>query len=71
MLRVEASEVVEENAIAVNSKDPRLLLLLLLLLFVDHVLDGTNPLEFLLEQELVHLPLQLLFDLSLEGKVEL
>ena len=71
MLRVEASEVVEEYAIAVNSEDPRLLLLLLLLLFVDHVLNGADPLELLLEQELVHLPLQLLFDLSLEGEVEL
>jgi hypothetical protein len=34
-------------------------------------LDGADPLELLLEQELVHLPLQLLFDLSLKGEVEL
>ena len=71
MFRVEASEVVEEDPIAVNSEHPRLLLLLLLLLFVDHILHGADPLELLLEQELVHLPLQLLFDLSLEGEVEL
>jgi hypothetical protein len=71
MLRVEASEVMEEYAIAVNREHPRLLLLLLLLLFVDHVLHGTDPLELLLEQELVHLSLQLLFDLPLEGEVEL
>ena len=71
MPRVEASELVEEDAIAIHSEHPRLLLLLLLLLFVYHVLDGADPLELLLEQELVHLFLQLIFDLSLQGEVEL
>jgi hypothetical protein len=67
MPRVEASELVEEDAIAIHSEHPRLLLLLL---FVDHVLDGADPLELLLEQELVHLFLQLIFDLPLQGEVE-
>jgi len=71
MPRVEASELVEKDAIAIHSEHPGLLLLLLLLLFFDHVLDGADPLELLLEQELVHLFLQLIFNLSLEGEVEL
>jgi len=49
MPRIETSELVEKDAIAIHSEHPGLLLLLLLLLFVDHVLNGADPLELLLE----------------------
>ena len=72
MLRSIPSEVVKRDAVVIHGIcDPRLLLLLPLLLFDDHFLDGADPLELLLEQELVHLFLQLIFDLSLQGEVEL
>jgi hypothetical protein len=66
MLRSIPSEVVKRDAVAIHGIcDPRLLLLLPLLLFDDHVLHGADPLELLLEQELVHLLLKLFFNLSL------